>query len=277
MSGGSQGRSEIRDLLDRHGHRPNRALGQHFLADPNIVDRIVRTARVGPGDRVVEVGAGTGTLTRALADTGARVVAYEVDSHLGPLLAGVLAGTGVDLRIADATVVELAELATPPGWVMVANLPYNVGTPLLLDTLRSVPGIERFVVMVQREVADRLTAPPGSRVYGLPSVVVGLRGEVALRFTVPPGVFVPTPAVDSAVVELARVTPPPLADRAEELAAVAFAGRRKMLRRSLAASLPDPDAILTAAGIDPSARPETVSPLGFAHLAEVEAEARAAR
>ncbi len=268
---GAQGRREVRELLSRHGHRPNKALGQHFLVDPNVVDRIVRTAAVGPGDRVVEVGAGTGTLTRALAATGATVVAFEIDRHLEPVLREALSGVAVDLRFAEATAATLASALGEGPWVMVANLPYNVGTPLLLDVLRDVPAVSRFVVMVQREVADRLAAGPGSRTYGLPSVVAGLRARVSAAFGVSREVFVPPPDVDSAVVVLDRVEPPPHVGRAETLAAAAFGQRRKMLRRSLATVLPDAVALLEAAGIDPAARPEMLTPEDFVRLAAVEA------
>ncbi len=268
---GAQGRSEIRRLLELHGHHPNKNLGQHFLADPALVDRIVRTASVGPGDRVIEIGSGTGTLTAALAATGAQVLAYEVDTHLRPLLidslAGPIAGGTVDLRFEDATSVDLGSVLTGEGWVLVANLPYNVGTPLLLDLLKRVPAITRFVVMVQREVAERLAAAPGSKVYGLPSVVARLRGEVRLAFAVRPEVFVPAPDVDSAVVVVERRPPPAEVDVAERLAAAAFGQRRKMLRRSLTGVLADPEATLVAAGIDPTARPETLAAEDFVSLA----------
>jgi len=261
----------MRDLLARYHHRPNKSLGQHFLADPNLVDRIVRTAGVGVGDRVVEVGAGTGTLTRALAATGAHVVAYEIDRHLAPLLEEALDGTAVEIRFEEATVAALRTGLGDGPWVMVANLPYNVGTPLLLDTLRTVPAVVRFVVMVQREVADRLGAEPGSRTYGLPTVVAGLRSRITVAFAVGREVFVPPPDVDSAVVVLERVEPPAGVERAEALAAAAFGQRRKMLRRSLATVLADATAILDAAGIDPAARPETLAPLDFVRLAAAEA------
>lgn len=246
-----------------------RRLGQNFLADPNLVDRIVRTAAIGHNDRVVEIGAGTGTLTRGLAATGASVVAYEIDAKLIPLLDTVLAGTSVDLRAADATKVDLAaELGEGP-WTMVANLPYNVGTPLVLDVLRTVPAVERLVVMVQREVADRFVAAPGSRAYGVPSVVVSLYTKTELAFTVPPPVFYPVPEVDSAVVVMDRIAPSPWAEGAIEVAGVAFRQRRKMLRRSLTSVVDNPGEVLAAVGIDETARPEDLEPGDFVRLAEV--------
>ncbi len=265
-----QGRGEIAGLLERHGVRPRQALGQHFLADPNLVRRIVAEAAVGAGDRVLEVGAGTGTLTRALAATGAAVLAYEVDERLAPLLRDALASAGhVTLRFADAMRDDLgARLGAGP-WVMVANLPYNVGTPLVLDLLRSVPAVARYVVMVQREVADRFVASPGDKRYGLPSVVVGLYAAGArVAFGVPPDVFVPRPAVASAVVTMARrPDPPAAAGAAVDLAAAAFGQRRKQLRNSLRAALDDPEAVLAQAGIDPHRRAEELAPADYLALA----------
>jgi 16S rRNA (adenine1518-N6/adenine1519-N6)-dimethyltransferase len=263
-----QGRAEIRELLAAHGLKPQRSLGQNFLADPNFVDRIVRIAGVGPGDRVVEVGAGTGTLTRALAATGARVVAYEIDRGLLRLLESVLAGTEVDLRGGDATRVDLsAELGTGP-WTMVANLPYNVGTPLVLDVLRHVPEITRLVVMVQKEVAERFVAGPGTRSYGVPSIVTALHADTELVSTVPPSVFYPMPEIDSAVIVMSRIAPPTGAERAIELAGAVFQQRRKMLRRSLANVVGDPVTFLTGAGVDPTARPEDLPVEAFVRLAD---------
>jgi len=255
-----QGRREILDLLDRHDCKPRKALGQHFLADPNIVERIVRMAGVGAESRVVEIGAGTGTLTRALAATGAHVVASEVDPALKPVLEESVAGVrSVDVRLADATEVDFAAALGDGPWTLVANLPYNVGTPLVLDLLRNAPGITRFVVMVQREVADRLTAGPGSRKYGVPSVIARIHAMVRFGFTVPPQVFVPPPDVESAVVLLERVATPPHAGQAAVLAQAAFGQRRKMLRRSLATALTDPEAVLESVGIDPTQRAEDLS------------------
>lgn len=264
-----QGRSEIKALLEARGIRPRRSLGQNFLADPNLVDRIVRTADVGAGDLVVEVGAGTGTLTRALAATGAAVVAYEIDKRLLPILTEVLAGTNVEVRSEDVTKVDIATAFLGANWTMVANLPYNVGTPLVLDVLRKAPAVTRLIVMVQKEVADRLVAVPGSKSYGVPSIVAALHAETRLAFTVPPDVFFPMPAVASAVVELVRKPAPAYAEEAIELAATVFQQRRKMLRRSLADLLDNPTDTLAAAGIEATARPEDLSAAEFVHLAEV--------
>lgn len=263
-----QGRAEIKDLLSAYGLQPQRSLGQNFLADPNLVDRIVRTAAVGAGDFVLEVGAGTGTLTKALADTGAHVVAYEIDRGLLTLLENVLDGTGVELRGEDVTRVDLADALGDHRWTMVANLPYNVGTPLVLEVLRKVPAVVRLVVMVQREVADRFLAGPGSRLYGLPSIVVALHSDAQLAFSVPREVFYPMPEVESAVVTMGRVAAPSGAEAAISLAAVAFRQRRKMLRRSLADITENLAGALEAAGVEGTSRPEDLEPADFLRIAE---------
>lgn len=261
-----QSRASIVSLLERHGLEPRKAYGQHFLADPNLVAKVVALADVSPDDRVVEVGAGTGALTAALAATGARVVAYEVDERFRPLLAETLAGRAVDLRFADVMDVDLEAELEGGDWKLVANLPYNVGTPLLLDVLLDVERITSVTVMVQREVADRLVAAPGTEEYGIPSVVVALTAVVVDRFTVPPQVFVPPPNVSSLVLRLDRVPPPGNLDEAVGLARVAFGQRRKMLRRSLRGRVGEE--AYRAAGLKDTVRPEDVSPAGFVALAE---------
>ena len=260
-----QGRAEIKELLAKHALRPRRHLGQHFLADPNIVDRIVIEADAGPGDKIVEVGPGTGTLTRALAAEGAKVVAYEVDRSLRALLVSATEGLDVDLRFEDATGIDWATDYGVGTWKFVANLPYNVGTTLLLDAVRRGSGIGKFVVMVQREVGQRLAAEPGSKQYGVPSIVAQLHCRVRLAFKVPPSVFMPPPDVDSAVVVLDRVEASPSVAAACRLAATAFQQRRKMLRGSLA-SVAAPD-VFAAASINPADRPEDLSPDDFLRLA----------
>jgi len=263
----AQSRSEIAGLLERYGLSPVHRLGQHFLADGNITRKIVYVAGVKQGSKVVEVGAGTGTLTSALAAAGGHVVAYEIDRGLQPVLEEVTSGLDVELRIFDVMDADLAADLEGDGWSLVANLPYNVGTPVVLDALRRVPAIETFVVMVQREVADRLIAAPGGRDYGLPSVIVGIHAEARLAFTVPPQVFYPPPRVESAVVVMNRVPAPPDAERAVELAAAAFNQRRKMLRRSLSKMLDNPSSNLDAAGIDPTLRAEDLSAEDYLKLA----------
>ena len=270
---GLQARSEIRRLLTDHDHRPRKGLGQNFLADPNIVDRIVHAAGVGATTNVVEIGAGTGALTTALARAAGRVVSYEVDHSLETILAETLAPyDNIELRFADVTRLDLDVALGPGSWTMVANLPYNVGTGIVLDTLQQSERVARLVVMVQKEVADRLIAGPGNKIYGIPSVVVSLHGSAHIAFTVPPHVFEPAPKVDSAVVVIDRQPADPCAGRAIEVATSAFGQRRKMLRRSLAAEIAG-EAILVAAGVDPTARPEDLSPDAFVAIARAEASA----
>jgi 16S rRNA (adenine1518-N6/adenine1519-N6)-dimethyltransferase len=263
----AQTRSEIAGLLERHGLSPIRRLGQHFLADANITRKIVALADIRPGSKVVEIGAGTGTLTTALAGAGARVVAYEIDHGLEPVLEEVIGDADVELRFEDVSDVDFSTALPGDGWAMVANLPYNVGTPVVLDAIRSAPRIDRFVVMVQREVARRFAAQAGSGDYGLPSVVAGIYTKASVAFNVPAQVFYPPPRVESAVVVMLRVPVPPFADRAVELARAGFGQRRKMLRRSLATVLDDPVAVLEGVGIAPTARAEDLTPGDFLRLA----------
>jgi len=269
--GSPQGRGEIRSLLQAAGHRPNKGLGQNFLTDPNIVNKIVSLARIDGDIDVVEIGAGTGTLTGVLAEAARRVVAYEIDPQLEPILAATVGGRpNVEIRITDASVICLEDELPGAPWTMVANLPYNVGTRIVLDALTDSPKIASLVVMVQREVADRMLAHPGSKIYGLPSVVVGLHARGTLAFTVPPQVFEPQPGVESAVVLLDTVAPDRLAQRAIAIASAAFGQRRKMLRRSLSSVFRDPTATIAAAGLDPTQRAEDLSPEEFLAIARAE-------
>lgn len=266
----AQARSEVKALLEAFGIRPVKALGQHFLVDPNITRKIVALSGVGEGDAVIEIGPGTGTLTRALAETGADVVAYEIDGKLAGLLGEALAGRNVDLRFADAAHVDLStELDPDRQWTMVANLPYNVGTSVVLDALRRVPQISRFVVMVQTEVAERMVSAPGTKAYGLPSVVVGVHGAGRIEFKVPPQVFLPPPSVGSAVVSIVRTPEPEGAERAIALAGAGFGQRRKMLRASLRTILEAPEWALVSAGIDPTSRAEELGVTDWLRLARV--------
>ncbi len=251
-------RTQINALLEAHDLGPSRALGQNFVVDPNTVRRIARLAGVGPETPVVEIGAGLGSLTLALAETGASVTAVEIDRHLRPILEQVVEGLDVTVVAGDAMELDWDELlAAHPRWVLVANLPYNVATPLVLDLLRDVPAIERMLVMVQLEAGERLVAEPGSGAYGIPSVKVALRATSRLVGKVSPDVFLPRPRVDSALVEIVRR--PALAvdadpDQLVALVERAFNQRRKMLRRSLA-DLVTADQF-EEAGIDPQDRPE---------------------
>ena len=273
MDEGPQTRSDIRRLLSERGHEPNQSYGQNFLADPGVVADIVSVADV-EGRSVVEIGAGTGTLTKALAAVASRVVAVEIDRHLVPVLESETAALdNVDVVCADATTLEFVDGLDGDdaggGWVMVSNLPYNVGTGIVLDALRRASRINRFVVMVQKEVGERFLAGPGSKVYGVPSVIVGLHahGRIALR--VPRHVFEPAPAVDSVVVVLDRVEQPGEAEQAIALAQAGFGQRRKMLRKSLGSAMDDPSKVLEAAGIDGTLRAEELAPSDYVDLARL--------
>lgn len=258
------GRAETLALLERHGVRLRKSLGQHFLGEPNVVRKIVAVAGVGEGSRVLEIGAGAGTLTRALADAGAKVIAYEVDEGLRPVLEETVGGRA-DVRFGDAASIDFAETLQGEGWFLVANLPYNVGTPIVLDVLRHVPSIERIVVMLQREAIQRFASSPGSRQYGVPSVVVALHGTIDIALTVAPHLFVPRPKVESAVAVINRRESDPLAETAIHLAGKAFGQRRKMIRSSLRGAV-SIDAIHSV-GLDPSVRAEELSPADYLRLA----------
>ena len=266
---------QVRELLDAHGLAPSRALGQNFVADPNTVRRIAGLAEVGPGDRVVEVGPGLGSLTLALAATGAEVTAVEVDRGLVPALREVVEEAGADVRVveADARKVDWDELLGKGPWVLVANLPYNIATPLVLDLLADVPAIERMLVMVQREVGERLAAVVGDEGYGIPSVKVAYWGEADVVGRVPATVFIPQPRVESALVRIVRHAHPPIdpgvdRERLFRLVEAGFGQRRKMLRRSLA-SLVDADAFVEAE-VRPEARAEELDLAAWARLASVQ-------
>jgi 16S rRNA (adenine1518-N6/adenine1519-N6)-dimethyltransferase len=265
---------QVRELLSAHGISPSRALGQNFVADPNTVRRIARLAEVGPGDRVVEIGPGLGSLTLALVETGASVTAVEVDRHLLPALRSVVEPHGVRVVHGDAMRLDWsAVLGGGGGWSLVANLPYNIATPLVLDLLAGVPAIERMLVMVQREVGERLAAQPGEKAYGIPSVKVAYRASAEVVGRVPPTVFIPPPRVESVLVRLRRLPGPPVeADPAAlfRLVEAGFRQRRKMLRRSLA-GLVDP-AAFERAGVRPDARAEELSLQDWARLASPDVE-----
>jgi 16S rRNA (adenine1518-N6/adenine1519-N6)-dimethyltransferase len=251
-------RRDITELLDRHGVHPSRALGQNFVADPNTVRRIVRLAGVSAGDPVVEIGPGVGSLTIALAETGAEVVAVELDRHLVPVLEEVVGPLGVQVVHGDALEVDWAALlAAHDRWNLVANLPYNVGTTIVLQLLDDVPAIDRMLVMVQREVGERLAAAPGTTAYGIPSVKLALWATAEIAGRVPPTVFIPQPKVESVLVRITRLPRPSVDvdhDALMGLVRKGFGQRRKMLRRSLAGRV-SPEAFV-AAGVAPDARPE---------------------
>ena len=243
-------------------------LGQNFLADPNLLDAIVRDAELAPDDVVLEVGAGEGVLTERLASVAAHVHSVEIDRRLERALAPLAARREVSLHWGDAMKIDLAGFEPAPT-AMVANLPYAVATPLILRTIELLPSLASWTVMVQREIADRLRAASGSRTYGSPSVLVQLACEVELARKVDPAVFRPRPRVDSAILRLRRTGPG--ADPATRaLVRAAFAHRRKSLARSLehgeAGALAAARAALEELGLPADARAEALSPQQFAAL-----------
>ena len=263
-------RTRINELLGAHGIEPHRGLGQNFVADPNTVRRIARLAGVGPGDQVVEIGPGLGSLTLALSDTGARIVAVEADTRLLAVLAEVVDGRDVTVVSADALEVDWKPvLASAPIWKLVANLPYNVAATIVLHLLDEVPAIDSMLVMVQREVGERLAAGPGSKVYGIPSVKLSYWATASVVSRVPASVFIPQPRVESVLVSVQRRPEPATsADpvRLFSLVRTAFGQRRKMLRRSLSSVVNA--ATFAAAGIDPSQRPEELDVVAGGRLAD---------
>jgi 16S rRNA (adenine1518-N6/adenine1519-N6)-dimethyltransferase len=268
----SLGGGELRALATRHGIRPKRSLGQHFLVDPNLARAIAADVGVGPGDRVVEIGAGLGSLTRALAETGAHVLAIEVDAALLPPLGESVGGLGrVRVLHADATDRTWRRELHGDGWLLAANLPYNVATDLVLEVLEDVAAVRRLVVMVQREVGDRLLAGPGDEGYGPASLRVALRATGALVRRAPPEVFWPRPTVESVVIRLERRAGSPVAvdeARLREVVDAGFAERRKTMRNALRRlGADDADAVLGAAGVEPAARAESLALDDFARIA----------
>ena len=268
----------MRELAGRLGLRPTKQRGQNFVVDANTVRRIVATAKVDADDVVLEIGPGLGSLTLGLLAAARHVTAIEID----PLLAGALPGTVRDRAGAAAdrlTVVEddalrIDSLGDPAPTLVVANLPYNVAVPVLLHVLALSEHWRRGLVMVQLEVAERLCAPPGSRVYGVPSVKASWYAEVGRAGVVGPNVFWPVPNVDSGLVSLVRREPPATTASREHVFAVvdaAFAQRRKMLRSALAGlagSSATASAAIEAAGLDPTSRGERLTVTEFARIAE---------
>ncbi|HSK50843.1 MAG TPA: 16S rRNA (adenine(1518)-N(6)/adenine(1519)-N(6))-dimethyltransferase RsmA [Solirubrobacterales bacterium] len=243
-------------------------LGQNFLADPNLLEAIVRDAELAPADVVLEVGAGEGVLSERLAAVAAHLHSVEIDRGLEGALAALAARPNVSLHWGDAMKTDLAAFAPAPT-AMVANLPYSVATPLILRTIEQLPGLRSWTVMVQREIAERLRAAPGSRLYGGPSGQVQLACKVELLRTVDPAVFKPRPRVESAILRLRRTGPG--ADPAtRELVRAAFAHRRKALPRSLEHSRPGllapARAALAELGLAEDARAEALAPADFAAL-----------
>ena len=271
------GPADVRRIAADLGLRPTKRLGQNFVIDANTVRRIVRAAELSADDVVVEVGPGLGSLTLALLGVAAHVVAIEID----PTLAAALVPT-VDTRLPEASTrlevvtADALTVAAPPGppaTALVANLPYNVAVPVLLHALEHWPSIRTALVMVQSEVADRIVAAPGSRIYGVPSVKVAWWATATRAGVIPRSVFWPVPNVDSALVRLVRHPPRERVVSRNELYAVidaAFAQRRKSLRGALsgwAGSVASAEEALRQAGIDPTTRGEALGVEEFERLA----------
>ena len=273
------GVADIRLLANRIGLRPTKVLGQNFVHDANTIRRITRIADLAPGEVVLEVGPGLGSLTLGLLDEGARVVAVEVDPRLAAALPATIRerapGLANDFTVIARDARRLDLPLDPLPTALVANLPYNVAVPVLLHLLELLPSIGHGLVLVQSEVADRLAALPGSRAYGGPSVKTAWYARAERAGAVPRSVFWPVPNVDSGLVRLTRTDPPPLpagVDRADVFAVIdaAFAQRRKMLRSALAAwagSVTAAEFVLMRAHVDPRARAETLDVAAFARIA----------
>ncbi|MFB4194451.1 16S rRNA (adenine(1518)-N(6)/adenine(1519)-N(6))-dimethyltransferase RsmA [Streptomyces carpaticus] len=270
--------ADIRELATALGVRPTKQRGQNFVIDANTVRRIVRAADIGEDDVVVEIGPGLGSLTLALLRTAGHVTAVEIDDTLAAALPATVAARLPEradrFALVHQDALRVTELPGPTPTALVANLPYNVAVPVLLHMLALFPGIRRGLVMVQSEVADRLAAPPGSKVYGVPSVKAAWYADVRRAGAIGRTVFWPAPNVDSGLVALTRREPPPTtASRTEVFAVVdaAFAQRRKTLRSALAGWAGSPaaaEAACTAAGVSPGARGEALSVEDFARIAE---------
>ncbi len=256
-------RTQITNQLDSHEVAPSRALGQNFLCDPSMIDKIVRLSKAGSDDHVIEVGPGLGSLTLALAEIASQVSVVELDKHILALLEENITTAGlaekVDIHNADVMQFNWAEVIDPTSsYKLIANLPYNIATPLVLDLLETQPAITTLFVMMQKEPALRLAAGPGSKTFGVPSVIASYWGEVTVAATVPPDVFFPKPKVESALVEIKRhdVTALGLDEYRTMTALVkaAFQKRRKMLRSGLAGHITSET--FTQAGVDTTKRPE---------------------
>jgi 16S rRNA (adenine1518-N6/adenine1519-N6)-dimethyltransferase len=264
----------IRSLLAAHDLHPTKSLGQNYLADPNTARKVARIGGATPGETVLEIGPGLGSLTLALRETGARVVAVEIDRRLVVALKDVVGGDeGIRVEVADALHADLSALA-PGATRLVANLPYNIAAPLLLRVLTEFPLISSITAMVQREVGERLTAAPGTGAYGAVSVKVAALAEARVAAPISRRVFIPEPRVDSVLVRMDRRPHPALADVGYHAVArvveAAFAQRRKTLRNTLQGlgiTAEQVEAACAMAGIDPGTRAERLGVAEFAALA----------
>lgn len=262
----------LRDELETHGLWANKGLGQHFLLDLNITRRIARSAGDIAGNPVIEVGPGPGGLTRALLEAGADpLIVVEKDARFIPLLEPLIKWSGGRLRIVQGDALEANEVEMTGGQraSVISNLPYNVGTPLLVKWLKAGAWRGDMTLMFQKEVAQRIVAKPGSGAYGRLAVLAQARCDCRLEFTVPARAFTPPPKIASAIVRLSdRADPYDDLNAIERVTAAAFGQRRKMLRASLRALTPEAEPLLRAAGVEPTARAEEIDQAGFRRLAD---------
>jgi 16S rRNA (adenine1518-N6/adenine1519-N6)-dimethyltransferase len=282
--GGLLGPAAVREIAGRLGLRPAKRLGQNFVIDPGTVRRIVTMAGLSPEDAVLEVGPGLGSLTLGLLAAAGRVTAVEVDHGLAAELPRTVAarapGLAARLEVVTADAARIASLPGGPPTALVANLPYNVAVPVVLHLLATFGSLTRGLVMVQAEVADRMTAPPGSRVYGVPSVKLAWYASARRAGPVPRAVFWPVPNVDSGLVAFTRHAPPGTGASREDTFAVidaAFSQRRKTLRAALArwaGTAADAERVLRAAGVDPGARGESLAVADYAAIAAARTRSR---
>tara|TARA_B100001778_G_scaffold322929_1_gene315730 strand:- start:713 stop:1540 length:828 start_codon:yes stop_codon:yes gene_type:complete len=267
------GKSDLKSMMEKHDLRPSKSLGQNFVIDPNTILKIIRAANIEKGEQILEIGAGLGSLTSQLS-VNSKVVAIELDRYLVPALEEVLNHFGkrenVEIVQEDAMKIDWQEFfAQRQGvWKMVANLPYNIATPLIVTLLENLPAIQAMYVMVQLEVGERFAASPKSKAYGIPSVKAQYWAETKVLGKVSPNVFLPVPKVDSAILQIIRKPSPPEVNYANfsRLIQTAFQHRRKMLRKSLNTIVPETN--FSIAGISPQARPEELSVADWVKLAK---------
>ena len=267
------GKSDLKDMMEKHDLRPSKSLGQNFVVDPNTILKIIRAANIEKGEQILEIGPGLGSLTSQLSATS-KVVAIELDRYLVPALEEVLNHFGkrenVEIVQEDAMKIDWQEFFTQRQgvWKMVANLPYNIATPLLVTLLENAPEIQAIYVMVQLEVGERFAASPRSKAYGIPSVKAQYWAETKVLGKVSPNVFLPVPKVDSAILQIIRKSSPPEVNYANfsRLIQTAFQHRRKMIRKSLNTLVPL--ANFSIAELSPQARPEELSVTDWVKLAK---------
>ena len=267
------GKSDLKDMMEKHDLRPSKSLGQNFVVDPNTILKIIRAANIEKGEQILEIGPGLGSLTSQLSVTS-KVVAIELDRYLVPALEEVLNHFGkrenVEIVQEDAMKIDWQEFfAQRQGvWKMVANLPYNIATPLLVTLLENAPEIQAIYVMVQLEVGERFAASPKSKAYGIPSVKAQYWAETKVLGKVSPNVFLPVPKVDSAILQIIRKPSPSEVnyENFSRLIQTAFQHRRKMIRKSLNTLVPL--ANFSIAEVSPQARPEELSVTDWVKLAK---------